>query len=164
MTNRQLLKAIEARAAVGLRYGSDTAASKDVCLADILSLVRSGLVHKPRRTHGDDWADYSIPDSLKLRHKSPTIYIGFRDGELVRWPCVSIAGKPLNIGRAMRGAAAAYRSRKSRGKYDPLMPVPEVAIVRCLETGQEWNVDRVNAETADHRRGVTLAEPGAMAA
>jgi hypothetical protein len=44
------------------------------------------------------------------------------------------------------------------------MPVPEVAIVRCLETAQRWNVDRVNAETADHRRGVALADPGVMAA
>jgi hypothetical protein len=69
------------------------------------------------------WADYVIPQSAggKRLGKSPVVIVTFADGETVRAPAVSLPGKPVNIGRALRVALAFYQGRIV-GRYNSLIP------------------------------------------
>ncbi|WBU27569.1 hypothetical protein OOZ54_12780 [Rhodopseudomonas palustris] len=58
------------------------------------------------------WSDYSVNSvSCKRLGKSPIVVVTFADGEIVRAPAVSLPGKPINIGRALRVASAFYEGR-----------------------------------------------------
>jgi hypothetical protein len=66
---------------------------------------------KPKRGAAGELPDYNV-DRVKLHCRSPRIAVRFMDGEAVFTHCPSAAGKPLNIGRALRVAIVMYRSRK----------------------------------------------------
>jgi hypothetical protein len=113
----------------------------------------SSSVPEPRAS---EIADYNV-DRVKLRCPSPRIAVRFMDGEAVFTHVPSAPGKPLNVGRALRVAAALYRSRRAvqqRGgfrEYDRAIPVPEIFQVRCLETDELFDLAACNAHTAGER-------------
>ena len=75
-----------------------------------------------------------------------------KPAELHEW---NIAAR---IGRALRVTIVMYRSRKSVQRragfheYDRAMPVPEIFQVRCLETGELFDVGACNRHTAEDRQ------------
>ena len=79
------------------------------------------------------------------------------DGEAVFTHVPSAAGKPLNIGRALRVAIVMYRSRKGVQRragireYSRAIPVPEIFQVRCLETDELFDAEVCNRHTAAER-------------
>ena len=121
---------------------------------------------KPRITAEGELADYNV-DRVKLLCRSPRIAVRFMDGEAVLTHVPSAAGKPLNIGRALRVAIVMYRSRKGVQQragfreYDRAIPVPEIFQVRCLETDELFDVGACNRHTAGERQS---SDPGRAAA
>jgi hypothetical protein len=117
-------------------------------------LKRAPKPPKPPKTH--EIADYSV-DHLRLKYRSPRVAVRFVDGEAVFTHVPSAAGKPLNIGRALRVAIAMYRSRRTVQQrlgfreYDRAMPVPEIFQVRCLETDELFDVGACNKHTLEER-------------
>jgi hypothetical protein len=113
---------------------------------------------KPKRGAAGELPDYNV-DRVKLHCRSPRIAVRFMDGEAVFTHCPSAAGKPLNIGRALRVAIVMYRSRKGVQQragfreYDRAIPVPEIFQVRCLETDELFDPDACNQHTAAVRIG-----------
>jgi hypothetical protein len=115
--------------------------------------LAADLKRAPKSPKPHEIADYSV-DHLRLKYRSPRVAVRFVDGEAV-FP--SAAGKPLNIGRALRVAIAMYRSRRTVQQrlgfreYDRAMPVPEIFQVRCLETDELFDPRACNAHTARER-------------
>ncbi len=105
------------------------------------------------------WADYPIPHNAggKRLGKSPVVIVTFADGETVRAPAVSLPGKLVNIGRALRVARSFYQGRivARVNEYAPLhgfsrvsicdsafvaaIPVPAVVSCICETTGAEYD-------------------------
>jgi hypothetical protein len=105
------------------------------------------------------WADYEIPQNAsgKRLGKSPVVIVTFADGEIVRAPAVSLPGKAVNIGRALRVARSFYQGRIVAlvNEYAPLhgfsrvsvtdsefvatIPVPAVVSCVCETTGAEYD-------------------------
>lgn len=59
--------------------------------------------------------DYSV-EKATIKNTvwpSPIVIATFGDGEVVRAPAMSLKGKPVNVGRALRGAIDRYRTRVS---------------------------------------------------
>ena len=100
--------------------------------------------------------DYNV-DRVKLLHRSPRIAVRFMDGEAVFTHVPSAPGKPFNIGRALRVAVIMYRYRMTvrrhggLAQYDHTIPAPDIFQVRCLESGELFDVDACNRHTAAER-------------
>ncbi|NEV75486.1 hypothetical protein DYI24_00120 [Rhodopseudomonas sp. BR0C11] len=120
------------------------------------------------------WSDYSVNSvSSKRLGKSPVVVVTFADGETVRAPAVSLSGKPINIGRALRVASAFYQARIAirygRTSDDSqCVDVPAIVSAVCETTGAEFDPAECSARTAELRRGAfnvaaTLAEFDATA-
>jgi hypothetical protein len=132
-------------------------------VADLLRLALPNTKAKAIETPADSryaqWADYSIPQSAggKRLGKSPVVVVTFADGETVRAPAVSLPGKPVNIGRALRVAVSYYQGRIV-ARYNALIahdycerlsvcdsefvatiPVPAVVSAICETTGAEYD-------------------------
>ena len=63
------------------------------------------------------FGDYVIPNSTssaKIVWPSPVIDVLFSDGQSVRASFATVAGEPLNVGRALRVAQAFYEARNKR--------------------------------------------------
>lgn len=65
---------------------------------------------KAKPPASDDWADYPVECSArKIVWPSPVVQVQYADGVTVRASFATLPGKPLNMGRAMRVAAAFYQ-------------------------------------------------------
>lgn len=121
LTAAKAAKATDRRALAILAYDNataDPAGANWRGVAELLRLAMPAVKAKPAaiETATDSrfaqWADYDIPQSATKRlGKSPIVVISFADGEIVRVPAVSLPGKPVNIGRAVRVAESFYQGR-----------------------------------------------------
>lgn len=132
-------------------------------VADILRLALPATKARAADVATDSrfapWADYDIPaTATKKLGKSPIMVLTFADGEAVRVPAVSLPGKPVNIGRAVRVAVAFYQGRIV-ARYNALIPdnfgtgllsvcdsefistiqIPAVVSAICETTGAEYD-------------------------
>lgn len=84
----------------------------------VAELLRAALGDtKAKRTQAGGLADYHVEvNARKLVWPSPVIAVTFADGESVRMSFACLPGKPLNVGRGLRVACAAYVSRM-RSRY-----------------------------------------------
>src|SRR5262245_11367567 len=105
-------------------------------------------------------SDYKLPSPFRSKNPSPRIEVWFADGEVVRVPCPSLPGKPLNVGRSLRVAIAFYRSRRRiqerLGFADHehrSIPVADMTVVRSLDTGENFDAAACNRHTALERYG-----------
>lgn len=98
---------------------ADALSAYEAAVADPLSadwravaeLLRAS-VPTPKAKAGDAWADYAVEcPGRKIVWPSPVIVATFADGEKVRMSFACLPGKPLNIGRGLRLAAAAWETR-----------------------------------------------------
>lgn len=124
-----------------------------------------------------DWPDYDAKKA-KLVWPCPVVAVQFTDGEVVRMSFASEAGRPWNIGHAMRVAISAYRSRVrnimgdgiysgrlSLRQRESFIAVPEVWSCRIEQEGivrQALEPGLVNERTAEARAGMfelPLIEP-----
>lgn len=139
-------------------------------IAELLRLAIPNSKAKAETAPADSryaqWADYPIPHNVsgKRLGKSPVCVVTFADGEIVRVPAVSLPGKPLNAGRALRVAVSYYQSRKVSHYKDSIpdeyqswigaygsrlsvtdseflatIPIPAVSSFVCETTGAEYD-------------------------
>jgi hypothetical protein len=107
--------------------------------------------------------DYKLPCPFRSKNPSPRIEVWFADGEVVRVPCPSLPNKPLNVGRSLRVAVVFYRSRRRiqerLGFADcehRSIPVAEMTIVRCEDTGETFDAVACNRHTSIERYGDSM--------
>jgi hypothetical protein len=134
-------------------------------VADILRLAIPNSKAKAETVETDSrfakWADYPIPQNVsgKRLGKSPVCIVTFANGEVVRVPAVSLPGKAVNVGRALRVAVsyyqgrmvARYRADLVAAEYDSLqfsitdsdavaeIRIPAVVSFICETTGAEYD-------------------------
>lgn len=101
-------------------------------------------------------ADYPLGKARwdKLVWPSPKVTVTFADGEVVRAPAVSLAGKPANVGRGLRLACAFYQSRRKAKDGDGIDPfVPEI-VCASLDGDPLQTIDpaAANAATVEARK------------
>lgn len=106
------------------------------------------------------WADYPIPQNASARKlgKSPVVVVTLADGETVRAPAVSLPGKPVNVGRAIRVAIAFYQARMAirageNSDWSACIAVPAIVAVTCETNGTEYNATDCSARSAEWRSG-----------
>jgi hypothetical protein len=160
-------KATDRRALAILAYdnaSANPAAANWRGVAELLRLAlptaKAKAIEPATESRFAPWADYPIPHNAsgKRLGKSPVVVVSFADGETVRAPAVSLPGKPVNIGRALRVAVAFYQARIV-GRYNALIPdnfgagllssmdsefvatipLPAVVSVICETTGGEYD-------------------------
>lgn len=160
-------KATDRKALAILAYDNATANPGGAnwrAVADMLRLAMPASKAKPAETATDSrfapWADYAIPKTATGQKlgKSPVIVVAFADGETVRAPAVSLPGKPLNIGRALRVAIAFYQCRiagrmGANSDSAHVVAVPGILSATCETTGAEFDPADCSARTADARAG-----------
>jgi hypothetical protein len=134
----------------------------------VAELFRAALAAKrPIKPKAPKIADYSV-DHIKLKCRSPLIFVRFMDGEAVFTHMPSAPGRPLNVGRALRVAITMYRHRVYRRlgftEYEKAIPVPEIFQVRCLETDELFDPDACNRHTAAERASSDPERAAAMLA
>lgn len=105
------------------------------------------------------WPDYPVDRAQtgKLQWPSPMLVVTFADGEIVRAPAVSLAGKPVNIGRGLRVAISFYQFRRlrragvqfKRGRWPN---TPEVKSCVCEDTGETYDSKQCNLRTIEDRK------------
>jgi hypothetical protein len=141
---------------------ADPASANWEGVADLLRLAipagRTKLVDVVSDSPFAPFADYEIPHNAsgKRLGKSPVVIVTFADGETVRVPAVSLPGKPVNIGRALRVARAYYQGRvvaSCNGYADEFgfsrisitdsefcnaLPIPAVASCTCETSGASY--------------------------
>lgn len=173
LTAAKAAKATDRRALAILAYDNATADPAGANWRGVAELLRLALPNtkaKPAAIETDSrfaqWADYEIPHNAsgKRLGKSPVVIVTFADGETVRAPAVSLPGKPVNIGRAVRVAESFYQGRIV-ARYNSLIPdnfgtallsvtdsefvasipVPAVVSAVCETTGAEYSPDDCNA-------------------
>jgi hypothetical protein len=108
---------------------------------------RRGILRVPSKPATPDapryapFAEYAIPRRYRSDKAGPTCVVTFSDGETVRMTTASIPGKPLNVGRGLKLAVAAWRSRArakglaSRTRIRPLNP-PRVTSCHFERNGE----------------------------
>lgn len=158
-------KATDRRALAILAYDNataDPAGANWRGVAELLRLALPAVKAKAAETAADSrfapWADYPIPQNAsgKRLGKSPVVIVSFADGETVRVPAVSLPGKPVNIGRALRVAVAFYQGRMAgrAGKsvtdsaFVAGLTIPAVASAVCETTGAEYEPGQCAAHVA----------------
>ncbi len=106
------------------------------------------------------WSEHDIPvfGHAKKFGKSPILVFTFADGEIVRAPAVSLPGKPVNLGRALKVAFAYYRGRMAHrcGAFSEtasIVAVPEIVSAICETTGAVYDPADCSARTAELRSG-----------
>lgn len=67
----------------------------------------------PRSDGFAPFADYPI-NKYKADRVGPTCVVTFADGQTVRMSCATLPNKPLNVGRGLRLAVAAWQSRRAK--------------------------------------------------
>lgn len=160
-------KATDRRALAILAYenaSADPGAANWRTIADMLRLAMPASKAKPATTETGSrfapWADYPIPKSAtghKLG-KSPVVVVTFADGEIVRAPAVSMPGKPLNIGRALRVAIAFYQCRiagrmGANSDSAHVVSAPAMVNVVCETTGAEFDPADCSSRSVEWRAG-----------
>lgn len=162
-------KATDRRALAILAYDNATAEPEGAnwrAVADMLRLalpapkaakIPEGAPLDPRFT---PWADYVIPQNVSAKRlgKSPIVVVTFADGETVRAPAVSLPGKPINIGRAVRVAIAFYQARMAwrageTSDWSACVAVPAIVSLNCETTGAEYDPADCSTHSAEWRRG-----------
>lgn len=197
LTAAKAAKATDRRALAILAYDNataDPAGANWRGVADLLRLALPNTKAKAAAIETDSrfaqWADYPIPHNAsgKRLGKSPVVIVTFADGETVRAPAVSLPGKPVNIGRAVRVAESFYQGRivarcnadltaagylgnrwdSSEMRLSVTDPeavshirIPAVVSAVCETTGAEYSPDDCNALLAG-RLGLRAPRPAAQ--
>jgi hypothetical protein len=113
-------KASDRKSLAILAYDNATASPADANWRGVAELLRLALPNSKAKAETLEtdsryapWADYPIPHNAggKRLGKSPVCVVTFADGEVVRVPAVSLPGKAVNIGRALRVAVSFYHGR-----------------------------------------------------
>jgi hypothetical protein len=102
-------------------------------------------------------ADYSVAGAnwKKLQWPTPKLTVTFADGEVVRAPAVSLAGKAVNLGRGLRMACTLWQGRaRRRFKLDGWPAVPEIASCSSDMHLEPIDPAACNAMTAKAREAV----------
>lgn len=163
LTAAKAAKASDRKALAILAYDNgcaDPTAANWRGIADLMRLAIPATKSKPADIGESEskfapWADYPIPHNAsgKRLGKSPVVIVTFADGETVRAPAVSLPGKPLNIGRALRVARSYYHGRfvsrcNSYGyavssvcdsEFVDTIPVPAVVSAVCEASGAAFD-------------------------
>jgi len=164
-------KASDRKSLAILAYDNATAEPDSAnwrAVADMLRLAIPATKAKPADTAADSpfapWADYEIPQSATKRlGKSPILIVTFEGGEIVRCPAVTLPGKPVNIGRALRVAFAFYQCRVAArsgelSDWSACVNVPAIVSAVCETTGAEYDPADCNVRTEALRTGSFDAE------
>jgi hypothetical protein len=95
-------------------------------------------------------ADYPVDRAKwdKLQWPSPKLTVTFADGQVVRAPAVSIAGKSVNVARGLRVACAFYHSR-TKGGY-----VPQIVSCACEALADPIDPALCNEAIDSHRQHI----------
>jgi hypothetical protein len=159
-------------AALASLIGAKQSAIAPVAAATVPQAQRH---RKPRLVVQPTIVDYPMPNTID-RHsaRGPSIWATFADGEIVRMTFATTRGKPVNVGRGLRVAISAYRTRRwvlMRAGYREwnrtasLPPVPEfkkIFIVRDFAAAEidytTVSADAANVHTAALRRGETTKD------
>jgi hypothetical protein len=113
-------KASDRKTLAILAYDNATASPGDANWRGVAELLRLALPNSKAKAETLEtdsrfapWADYPIPHNAggKRLGKSPVCVVTFADGEVIRVPAVSLPGKAVNIGRALRVAVSFYHGR-----------------------------------------------------
>jgi hypothetical protein len=161
-------KASDRKTLAILAYDNATASPGDANwrgVADLLRLALPNSKAKAETLETDSryapWADYPIPHNAggKRLGKSPVCVVTFADGEVIRVPAVSLPGKAVNIGRALRVAVSFYHGRivarvndcmeafeigtnrvsVTDSEFTSRLPVPAVVSAICETTAAEYD-------------------------
>ncbi|MGR4927299.1 hypothetical protein ACIPUD_10880 [Bradyrhizobium sp. CAR08] len=86
------------------------------------------------------------------------VVVTLADGETVRAPAVSLPGKPVNVGRAIRVAIAFYQARMAirageNSDWSACIAVPAIESITCETNGTEYNATDCSARSAEWRSG-----------
>lgn len=130
----------------------------------IADMLRSVIpTPKAKADSAATWVDDPMPRSIKgkLQVPKPILLVRFADGRSARATALTVAGKPVNWGRGVRQAIEFYRGQvvkfcggladiKDRGKH---VDVPEIESVTLIGTGETFDADEANRNTAELRAG-----------
>jgi hypothetical protein len=161
-------KASDRKTLAILAYDNATASPADANWRGVAELLRLALPNSKAKAETLEtdsryapWADYPIPHNAggKRLGKSPVCVVTFADGEVIRVPAVSLPGKAVNIGRALRVAVSFYHGRivarvndcieafeigtnrvsVTDSEFTSRLPVPAVVSAICETTAAEYD-------------------------